>query len=182
MAINSGVLEFYAGRGADHAGRTLDTILDLSDSQLENLHDYIQWLFPMAVPSAVNLCAPIVDRETQCAFQKCRRLRANLCRSCARMLRFYGLYCGAREPPCSTIQPTSTFGSRSAVWLTPDNHNHLRLTRILSSLRLLGLAECSLRLLQCLEDIASRNPGRVTDRTRMFWTNSQQGDGTIWGA
>lgn len=170
------LVEFYVGRGVDHAGRSLDTILGMSDSELEGLHDYIQWLFPMDVPSSVNPYAPVADQETQRAFRRDRKLRVNLCRSCRRMLQFYRLSCGAQQQPCAAIQTTPTFASRPVNWLTPDNHNHLRLTRVLTSLRLLGLSECSSRLLQCLEDIASRYPERVTDRTRTFWSESQQGE------
>jgi hypothetical protein len=56
-------------------------------------------------------------------------------------------------------------------WLHPNNHNHLRLTRIMDSLSALGLPEEARALRRCLVTDVYEGPGReqVTPRTYMFW-------------
>ena len=128
------IVAFYSG-GRDHRGRTLDEILAWSDDRLESVHDYIQWVFPTRTPSAVNPYAPCVTDATARAFSDDLYLRERLGVSLARMLSFYGL----RARPDGTIETDpDRFGDRAQIWLEPDNHNHLRLTRIMESLTVLG--------------------------------------------
>ena len=129
------ILSFYGGAGEDHAGRRWDDILRWPDERLEQVHDFIQWLFPLPEPSPVNPLAPVLDRETIAAFAARPELRANLRASLERMLRFYGL--DLRDGP--TVTRTANFAARARNWLTPNNHNHLRITRILRCCWLLGL-------------------------------------------
>jgi hypothetical protein len=160
------VVDFYSG-GGNSERRTLDEILGWDDDRLEDVHDYIQWLFPSRQPSAVNAFAPLVTDDTVRAFARDARLRDGLRHAFERMLRFYGLQSqGGRVE----IDPRE-FVARSRVWLTPGNHNHLRLTRIMDSLSTLGLRAEALALQRCLiEDVASGSgQGRVSRRTIDFW-------------
>ncbi len=145
----SRLVEFYSGRAPDHAGRFVAQIQQWPDERLEAVHDFIQWLFPLAEPSPVNPLAPVLDRETIEAFAAQPELRQNLRLSFLRMLRFYGLE--MQSGPPLRIQPAANFDERAANWLHPGNHNHLRITRILKSLALLGLKEESGAFLECLE-------------------------------
>jgi hypothetical protein len=115
------IVEFYRG-GPDHAGRTLEEILAWSHDQLERTHDYIQWLFPTTAPSRYNASAPLVTEATKEAFQAQPTLRQKLAHASLRMWFFYDV-------------PGKPF------WVTRSNHNFLRITRIITSLRELGLSE-----------------------------------------
>ena len=66
------------------------------------------------------------------------------------------------------------FPARSRVWLTPGNHNHLRLTRIMDSLSTLGLRAEALALQRCLIEDISAGPGKtlVAPRTIDFWSRA----------
>ena len=125
----SKLIEFYSGRAPDHAGRFANEIQEWPDERLEAVHDFIQWLFPLAEPSPVNPLAPVLDRETVEAFAARPELRRNLRLSFLRMLRFYGLEWQPGPPPA--VRLTANFRQRAANWLHPGNHNHLRITRIL---------------------------------------------------
>jgi hypothetical protein len=83
------------------------------------------------------------------------------------MLRFYGL-----EFHLEKIELAKNFAVRSSNWLTPGNHNHLRLTRILRSLRLLGLESEAQALFRALSQLYESHPGRITFRTYEFWKNA----------
>jgi hypothetical protein len=160
------VVDFYSG-GRDSEQRTLDEILGWDDGRLEDVHDYIQWLFPSRQQSTVNPFAPLVTDDTVRAFERNPRLRDGVRRAFKRMLRFYGL-CTA-DGRVEIDQPA--FAARSRVWLTPGNLNHLRLTRIMESLSTLGLRAEGLALQRCLlEDVAAASgQGRVSRQTIDFW-------------
>src|SRR5579864_9305486 len=165
--VASRLVEFYSGHAPDHAGRFAGQIQQWPDERLEAVHDFIQWLFPLAEPSPVNPLAPALDRETIEAFAARPELRQNLRESFLRMLRFYGLEMRPGPPPA--IERGANFPERAAHWLHPGNHNHLRITRILKSLALLGLAEEAGALLECLETIRAAEPGRISAVSVRFW-------------
>ena len=58
---NALLLPFYRGIGIDSEGRTLEQILQFSDSEKEAKHDFIQWLFPSKTPSQFNSKAPVLN-------------------------------------------------------------------------------------------------------------------------
>jgi Opioid growth factor receptor (OGFr) conserved region len=163
------IVEFYSG-AQDGEGRTLDAILAWDDDRLEAVHDYIQWVFPSRRPSAVNPFAPLVTSDTTRAFEHDPALRERLRAALARMLRFYGL----RRRDHRIEIDEEAFPARSRVWLTPGNHNHLRLTRIMDALSTLGLRDDALALQRCLIEDVCAGPGaaRVTARTIDFWSRA----------
>ena len=85
------LLRFYRLEGPDMHGRTLPEIWAWDAARLEDVHDYIQWLFPLPEPSAFNPRAPILTPETIAAFLADAQLRERLLRSLKLMLDFYGL-------------------------------------------------------------------------------------------
>jgi hypothetical protein len=166
---NDTLLQFYSGEGTDEQGRTIGDIWGYSHEMLESVHDYIQWLFPLADRSAFNPGAPLLDHETIGRFRRDEILRRNLERSLRVMLEFYGLAIAGHE-----ILRVPSFSERSRDWLTPGNHNFLRLTRILKSLSLLGLENRARQLLKVLEDIDGKRPGIIGKRTLEFWKRAVQ--------
>jgi Opioid growth factor receptor (OGFr) conserved region len=169
--MSSRILDFYRG-GRDDYGRTLDEILNWPDEELEAVHDFIQWLFPLPERSSANFSAPVLDAATIDVFLNSPDLKERLRLSFLRMLRFYGL-----EYHDGSVRPSADFAARSANWLNPGNHNHLRLTRLLRSLRLLGLIPESSALFQALSQIYKIHPGNITPRTYQFWTSAATAQG-----
>lgn len=162
------IVSFYRHESADDRGRSLRQIWGWDHDRLERVHDYIQWLFPLRERSMVNFTAPLVTDGTVSAFGSDPALRDNLTRSFELMLDFYGLALEQRESGPS-IAPSSSFEARSRYWLTPGNHNHLRLTRILTSTRLLGLAPYGAALFDRLAAIYKDHPGAITPVTFDYW-------------
>jgi hypothetical protein len=163
------LLRFYRLEDTDARGRTLPDILAWDDERLESVHDYIQWLFPLPEPSAFNPSAPILSEPTIRAFQRDAALRARLAQVLARMLAFYGLAQPSAASGRVEIEPAGDFREKSRGWLRAGNHNHLRLTRILTSLRLLGLDDQSRALFACLERIAGEHPHAISATTLAYW-------------
>ncbi len=136
--MNSPIVAFYQGAGLAADSYSLEELLGWDDARLEAAHNVIQWLFPLPEPSQFNPDAPILTLADITMFKTDAGLRRALLAALARMRSFYGL---AGDP------------ARQVAWLTPGNHNMLRLTRILRCLHLLGLDEEATQLLRDLEAV-----------------------------
>ena len=165
------IVAFYEGRETDDRGRLLEDILAFDDDRIESVHDFIQWLFPLPERSGANPSAPILDRDAIEAFVNRPELHAALWRALDRMLAFYGLAWNGDR-----IVRGATFLERSANWLNSGNHNHLRLTRMLRSLSVLGEAPAAQALFDALAEIYEEEirTGRsaISDRTFEFWRSA----------
>ena len=163
------ILAFYKGEPTPQGLRLAD-VWEWDFDQLEDAHDYIQWVFPLDTPSAANPQAPLVTEETARAFEWDDVLRDRVERSLTVLLRFYGLERLVLPKKKIMIIRAVTFPERRGVWLWPNNHNHLRLTRMLRSLRLLGARKDAAALGKILDDIA-RTEGRdvISEDTIMHW-------------
>lgn len=165
------IVAFHEGSAGDHRGRMLAEIQSWDSEQLEQVHDYIQWLFPLIEPSPVNPLAPTIRAATREAFANRPELRASLRRSFLRMLGFYGLEWREGE-----VVKSAGFADAAWNWLSPGNHNHLRITRILKCLMLLGLAEEARAFHRCLDaiDDEEQRSGRrrITRATARFWSEA----------
>ena len=169
--VKSRIIAFYDGTEPDHRGRYLHEIQQWTDRQLEAVHDYIQWLFPLPEPSGFNLAAPVLDRESIQEFRKRPDLQEKLRVSFLRMMDFYGL--DVRSGEQVTVNRTSNFAAKATVWLSPGNHNHLRITRILRCLSLLGLEAEANAFFDCLsesyEDEQNKPIPAISDETMLYW-------------
>jgi hypothetical protein len=169
----SPILAFYRGHGADHAGRRLTEILGWDHRRLEMIHDYIQWLFPLPQPSRFNSAAPLLTDHDIAIFRADPALQQRALDALDRLLDFWGLTRTAAD-----IVRAKSFAARAPGWLSPANHNHLRLTRVLLFLRLTGLDAQARALLTCLEEIAAHEgQAAISPRTLAFWRDAVLGGG-----
>jgi Opioid growth factor receptor (OGFr) conserved region len=173
------LVAFYRDGARDDCGRTHSEILTWDDSRLEAVHDFIQWLFPLPEPSGANPSAPTLDTATIAAFHATPEMQQRLRQSFDRMLRFYGFAWSSSSSPSAagpasapSIVRAPNFADRSANWLHPMNHNHLRLTRILRSTLLLGLESESKALFHALNALYREFPNRIPARTHAFWSTA----------
>jgi hypothetical protein len=162
----SPLVRFYGGTARDARGRTLSDLWRWDDANLEQVHDYIQWLFPVPEPSHFNDDAPLLKPDDIAAFAARAELRDNLRHSFARILAFYGL--ALQRGPAVTR--ADNFAIQAVNWLRPYDHNFLRITRILHSLTLLGLGDEARAFLAALEEIDRDNGGlTIGERSLSFW-------------
>ncbi|MDO8630409.1 MAG: opioid growth factor receptor-related protein [Phycisphaerales bacterium] len=169
MKEDTRLLDFYEGRGEDHRGRTLSDVHRFPVELLEHEHDYIQWLFPLRSPSPVNPEAPTLSEQDITRFRSDDTLKARLRQSLELMLDFYGLRMSERDG-VAVVGRANTFALRAENWLTPGNHNFLRITRILKSLTILGQGSLARAFLECLATIFDDHRGIIGDRTWRFWS------------
>jgi hypothetical protein len=164
-AMNQPIVDFYSGKATEASGRTLREIHTWGYNELETVHDYIQWLFPLPEPSQYNPRVPILDAEQIAKFHADAELRAQLLASFDKILGFYGF-----ERNNMSIVRSNSWEERSRNnWLSPGNHNHLRLTRILRSLSILGLKDYALALFEALNAVFSEKSSAISSTTMGYW-------------
>jgi hypothetical protein len=152
MSISTGPLHAYlAGAGRDGRGRLIADALEFSDEQLEAVHDYIQWLFPLPTRSAAQPGSPTLTAVEIEAIKADHHAVDNLKQATDRMLQFY---------------------SRTNGWLTGRDHNHLRITRIIRSLRLLVGANAAQRFHQTIMDLHHAAGAPVNADSLHFWAEA----------
>jgi hypothetical protein len=157
----SAIVDFYSGMAKDHAGRKIEEIWMWNDEQLEDVHDYIQWLFPNREPSAFNPHAPLLTDDDVKAFRESSFLHARLLRSFERMCAFY----------CIGVAPCAYYGVKEGPpywWDSPRfAHNWLRMTRIMLCTGELGLPDNTAMFHEAV------NKASLPDnRTRDFWSKA----------
>jgi len=171
MLVNSRIIGFYGGTEPDHRGRYLHEIQQWPDDQLEAVHDYIQWLFPLPERSGFNVAAPVLNRETIQEFRARPDLQEKLRASFLRLMKFCGLEANSGEQ--IAVTRASSFAAKATVWLSPGNHNHLRITRILRCLTVLGLEAEAKAFFDCLADIYEDEQNKplpaISDETMLYW-------------
>ncbi|XP_043108182.1 opioid growth factor receptor 2 [Puntigrus tetrazona] len=102
---------------------------------LEDVHSYIQWLFPIQEPG-VNWRAHVLQKNEIKLFRKDKKAKKRLVKSYELMLDFYGI---------RMVDESTGEVERSDNWkdrfrnLNSHTHNSLRITRILKCLGILGL-------------------------------------------
>jgi Opioid growth factor receptor (OGFr) conserved region len=171
MQLTAKIVPFYLGEQQDSAQRTIQEIWAWDFEELEIVHDYIQWLFPLPEKSAFNSDAPIVNDEVIQAFQTNPQLRQNLRHSFTVMLRFYGLQSHESEGKI-IIYKSQDYLSRKHEWVSLFNHNYLRITRILKCLVTLGLPNEAQALYKCLQQIYQEDSDKIGSKTFQYWTKA----------
>jgi len=129
-------------------------------------------MFPLREPSGVNPNAPVLDEQTISEFRSRPDLQDNLRHSWLRMLKFYGFE--AQQDPEWTVRPAANFAECAENWLSPYNHNHLRITRILKCLRALGLEAEARAFFNALSTIYNSRqfPGAISSVTFDYWRSA----------
>ena len=145
------IVGFLEGKTPDHRGRILAMLLQQTDHQAETTHDYIQWLFPLDEPSRSVNGAPVLTELDMDEIRGSSLAQANLARSARWFLGFL---------------------ERNNHWITKYNHNHLRITRVIKSLRLLASDEAADEFRDKVLALAGDNLNLVDQKARGFWRSA----------
>jgi len=124
---------------SDNQGRTIDYIIAQDNEWFEKTHDYIQWLFPLNETSMFNFAAPILTLEDVDTIKNSHNGIDNLIRATFRFVEFLNLY------------------SDHPLWLSTNNHNYLRITRMLKCLNIFGLNYLGVIIYNRLHNIFTAN-------------------------
>ena len=135
----------------DFKGRTLEEIWSYSDHEIAHTHDFIQVVFPLNKPSSSSFHGYYLDDDLLIEKIKTNRLiNQNLIKSSQWFLCFL---------------------KRNNEWRKPYNHHHLRITRVIGSLRLLVSDEEADRFYQNILGLIKDN-NYINKKTLVFWENA----------
>ena len=142
------LLSFLQDVGPDHRGRYLSDIWKFGDDEIERTHDFIQWVFPLAEASGAFPGAPVLEPAEIDLIHKSGPATMNLERSTEWFIGFL---------------------SRSPQWLVAHDHNHLRITRMIRSNRLLlgELAADSARA--SVMKLSEKAKGKISEESLRYW-------------
>lgn len=166
------IVPFYLGKQSDIEGRKIQEIWAWDFEDLECVHNYIQWLFPLPEKSSFNPDAPVVDEHVIQSFHANPRLQQNLLKSLTTMLRFYGLQGGEDSTNRFVVTKSEEYPDRKQEWIRIMDHNYLRITRILRCLTVLGLESYAQAFYQCLAQIYREESRHIGGATFQYWTEA----------
>lgn len=149
--MTSRLVVFLEGSGADSQGRRLSDVWQFDDDEIEHTHDFIQWMFPLREVSGSNFTAPTLLASDIEAIQSSVQCRQNLEKSSTWILAFF---------------------ERTEEIFQYTNHNHLRVTRIIKSLRLLHSDQMADQFKQDVLAIIQERQARINPVTVAFWLES----------
>ncbi|KAK0103597.1 hypothetical protein ONS95_005609 [Cadophora gregata] len=158
------LITFYEEAQPDHRGRYLSGILNWNANKLESAHDYIQIVFPLPEESGVQWNAPTINRPVFDAFRTRPELRERMKDSFKKMMWFYGFVLVETDDSIR-VHKGANWNNHSGHWDVRFDHNHLRITRIIRCLRVLGLEDEA----QAFYDALEQNALRVSARSREYW-------------
>ena len=166
--FESKIIRFYENRVSDNHGRFLTTMQHYNHEQLENIHDYIQWMFPSSIMSAVNKSAPILKQKDVIYIKNSEKIKENMRISLMVITDFLGLAKDYNE------NKFFIKNDRIKKWLTPTNHNFLRISRILRSLNLFDLKDEAQQLFDCLTEIYNDGYQDIIGDSYYHWQASMR--------
>lgn len=119
--------------------------------QIESKHTFIQWVFPNAEPSSAVPGSPFLNDEQVLKIRKSRLAKQNLSKSADWYFDFL---------------------RRNSHWRRPYDHNHLRITRTLKSLRVLSGDDEADFYKEQLWQILGSDLTMIPARTVEFWEDA----------
>ena len=149
--MNSQLVAFLEGAGTDSCSRRLVDIWQFDDDEIEYTHDFIQWMFPLKEASGSNVSAPTLLASEVEVIRSSAECQQNLKTSASWILAFF---------------------KRTDEVAQFTNHNHLRVTRIIKSLRLLHSDQIADQLKQGVLAMINDRAARINPVTVEFWLES----------
>lgn len=142
---------FLDGSTPDSRGRYITEIYSLSDQGIENTHDFIQWVFPLREASRAVFNAPVLSENDVRDIRDSEMAQENLSRSSDWYLGFL---------------------KRNKHWMTKYDHNHLRITRVIKSIRILvGDQEADKFRTQIFEILGDAK-SKIDPKAVSFWMDA----------
>ena len=145
------IVGFLEGKTPDHRGRTLSMVLAFSDDRVEQTHDYIQWLFPLDEPSGSVHGALVLSNLDIDEIRKSPAARANLIKASEWFFQFL---------------------NRNQRWIAKYDHNQLRITRVIKSLRLLVGNHEADNFRQSIFDYLGEDVDLIGEKAKSFWKSA----------
>ena len=140
--------KFHEAKAVLANGYSRDDLLLLSDQEFESSHGFIQWAFPTNEQSYNNFSVPILDVDSAIYLSENQKFITFLEDMTARFLQFL---------------------KRNRHWIRSYDHNHLRISRAVKSIRLLHSYELAHWFLETVTGFAG-DPLDIMPNSHAIWT------------
>lgn len=147
-SYSSPFIKFYIEGGMDVQGRTLQDYRYFSNDEMETVHDYIQWMFPLNETSQFNRSAPLLT-EKDIKLSLKRGVLPHLLDSFNQFLFFL-----------------VDVRNKDRIFKRPHDHNHLRISRVIKCLRLFGKDDIAKSF---FDIVCALNKDGVLDKAVSYW-------------
>lgn len=131
----------------------VDDVLKFDLDQIEECHNFIQWLFPLTEKSAFNPEAPVIHAEDYDILIEMDSVTDKVYEGFGMMMEFFNVDMESFKVGTYTLDrfiPNYILGSEQDL-LKDKSHHDLRLTRIITSMASFGFTEEAYMLLNFLE-------------------------------
>jgi ADP-ribosylglycohydrolase len=145
--LSSKLQDFHMERTLLSSGHRRADLLKLTDTEFERHHGFIQWAFPTPEKSYNNFSAPLLDLGTAIWLSEDAESTNFLEQMTVRFLQFL---------------------KNNDQWRASYNHNHLRITRVIHSLRILHSFELALWFHEQVINLAG-DSYELMERPRAYW-------------
>ncbi len=145
------ILDFLSGEQQDIHNRYLEDIWKMSDEEIENVHNFIQWIFPLNERSRAVSNSPILTQQEIIDIKKSEIAQQYIKKSADWFLDFL---------------------TRNSYWICQSNHNHLRITRTIKSLRLIHSDEEAESFKKNIMSLIQSNENKINPISLEFWNKS----------
>lgn len=145
------ICKFLENIEPDIYGRMLSDIWNFTDAKIEKEHNFIQWVFPTSTPSISVPGSPLLEIE------EIKQIRKSI---------------AAVENLYNSSEWFFSFLERNNFWIKAQDHNHLRITRIIQSLRLLGDADEADFFREQVLRLLGNDLNKIPPRTIKFWKDA----------
>ena len=140
-------LSFLEGESPDVLGRTLEEIWGYNDAEIEGVHNFIQFIFPTNQKSASMPGVPILTAQDIETIKQSETAQSNLLISVDWFVKFL---------------------KRNDHWITQYNHNHLRISRMVQSVRLLVGDEDAEMTKEITFNLLDGKENKISDKSKSF--------------
>lgn len=162
------VINFFLGLELDSNSRTISDILSFNEQEIENTHDFIQYIFPTIEKSNYNPNAPLISENLKRLFSENVVAQENFCKTCRLFLHFCGFKCLKSNELFTPVYEKS--------FLSRPSHNLLRISRVLNSLNQIGKKSCSREIFSQIETFNFLYPKVIPTSSYEIWKNTQIDD------
>ena len=144
----SNIVDFLNGTCTDSSNRYLQDIWKMDDQEIENTHNFIQWIFPLKERSQAVPNSPILTEDEIIHIKDSNITQNNIKKSSEWFLNFL---------------------TRNNYWICYSDHNHLRITRAVKSLRMIHSNEEAEKFKKHIFDLIEDNEYKISERALQFW-------------
>jgi len=154
--------EFYRNESPTPEGLMFSDFTWYDYQKMEADHAWVQWILPTKEPSAFNPDSPLLTDEDITLFKSDPVLIENYLFAVYHVMDFFDMVTMQGEA-CWKFYDNR---APKRWWLESFNHNFLRMTRLLTSLKFMGYDDLAKSIFHLLEEYRDTYPNSVEEHWR----------------